>query len=80
MSPADTGIRQARTKTDRLDARTLARLLATGELAAVWSPDERCRVMRRRLSRREQMARALTVEERDPRGARAPARRPPARL
>ena len=28
VSPADTGIRQARAKTDRLDARTLARLLA----------------------------------------------------
>src|SRR5271167_3978884 len=49
VSPADTGIRQARAKTDRLDARTLARLLAAGELDAVWSPDERCRVMRRRL-------------------------------
>jgi transposase len=58
VSPADTGIRQARAKTDRLDARTLARLLAAGELDAVWSPDERCRVMRRRLSRREQLVRA----------------------
>jgi transposase len=36
VSPADTGIRQARAKTDRLDARTLARLLAAGELDAVW--------------------------------------------
>ena len=54
VSPADTGIRQARAKTDRPDARTLARLLAAGELDAVFSPDERCRVMRRRLSRREQ--------------------------
>src|SRR5207302_1699102 len=58
VSPADTGIRQARAKTDRLDARTLARLLAAGELDAVWSPDERCRVTRRRLSRREQLVRA----------------------
>ena len=58
VSPADTGIRQARAKTDRLDARTLARLLAAGELDGVWSPDERCRVMRRRLARREQLARA----------------------
>ena len=32
VSPADTGIRQARAKTDRLDARTLARLLWSGEL------------------------------------------------
>ena len=37
--PSDTGIRQARAKTDRLDARTLARLLASGELDAVWMPD-----------------------------------------
>ena len=58
VSPADTGIRQARAKTDRLDARTLARLLAAGELDGVWSPDERCRVMRRRLARREQLVRA----------------------
>src|ERR1039458_48649 len=57
VSPADTGIRQARAKTDRLDARTLAKLLAAGQLDAVWSPDERCRVMRRRLSRREQLVR-----------------------
>src|SRR5450755_1115264 len=57
VSPADTGIRQARAKTDRLDARTLARLLAAGQLDAVWSPDERCRVMRRRRSRRGQPVR-----------------------
>ena len=41
VSPSDTGIRQARAKTDRLDARTLARLLAAGSLDAVWMPDER---------------------------------------
>jgi transposase len=58
VSPADTGISQARAKTDRLDARTLARLLAAGELDAVWTPDERCRVMRRRLSQREQLVRS----------------------
>jgi len=58
VSPADTGIRQARAKTDRLDARTLARLLAAGELDAVWSPDECTRVLRRRLARREQLVRA----------------------
>ena len=34
VSGADTGIRQARAKTDRLDARALARLLATGSLGA----------------------------------------------
>ena len=58
VSPADTGIRQARAKTDRLDARTLARLLAAGELDAVWAPDEWTRVLRRRLSRREQLVRS----------------------
>jgi transposase len=58
VSPDDTGIRQARAKTDRLDARALARLLWAGDLDAVWMPDERCRVMRRRLARREQLVRA----------------------
>jgi transposase len=58
VSPDDTGIRQARAKTDRLDARTLGRLLWAGELDAVWMPDERCRVMRRRLARREQLLRS----------------------
>src|SRR3954449_8370290 len=55
VSPEDTGITQARAKTDRLDARTLARLLWSGELESVWMPDERCRVLRRRLARREQL-------------------------
>jgi transposase len=58
VSPDDTGIRQARAKTDRLDARTLARLLWAGELDAVWMPDEACRVTRRRLARREQLVRS----------------------
>jgi transposase len=58
VSPDDTGITQARAKTDRLDARTLARLLWSGELESVWMPDERCRVLRRRLARREQLVHA----------------------
>jgi transposase len=58
VSPNDTGIRQARAKTDRLDARTLARLLWAGELDAVWAPDEQTRVLRRRLARRGQLVRA----------------------
>ena len=57
-SPGDTGIAQARAKTDRLDARTLARLLWVGELEGVWAPDELTRLLRRRLSRREQLVRA----------------------
>jgi transposase len=60
VSPDDTGIAQARTKTDRLDARALAKLLWQGELDAVWMPDKRCRVLRRRLSRREQLVRSRT--------------------
>jgi transposase len=58
VSPSDTGIRGARAKTDRLDARTLARLVAAGELDAVWMPDPGTRVMRRRLQRRSQLVRA----------------------
>ena len=60
VSPDDTGIVQARAKTDRLDARTWRGLLSRGELESVWMPDERCRVMRRRLARREQLVRART--------------------
>jgi transposase len=58
VSPGDTGISQARAKTDRLDARTLARLLWTGELEAVWVPPEWIARMRRRLQRRQQLVRA----------------------
>jgi transposase len=60
VSPSDTGIRQARAKTDRLDARALCELLWAGRLDAVWMPDERTRVMRRRLQRRTQLVRART--------------------
>jgi transposase len=58
VSPDDTGIASARAKTDKLDARALASLLWRGELEAVWMPDERCRILRRRLSRREQLVRS----------------------
>ena len=58
VSPGDTGIRSARAKTDRLDSRTLARLLAAGELNAVWVPDRKTQVMRRRLQRRSQLVRS----------------------
>jgi transposase len=60
VSPEDTGIASARAKTDKLDARALARLLWKGELDSVWMPDERRRILRRRLSRREQLVRART--------------------
>ena len=55
VSPADTGIRAARAKTDRLDARALARLLAAGSLQSVWVPDDHTRAMRRRLQRRRKL-------------------------
>jgi transposase len=58
VSPDDTGIVSARAKTDKLDARALANLLWKGELEAVWMPDERCRILRRRLARREQLVRS----------------------
>jgi hypothetical protein len=38
VCPSDTGIRQARAKTDRLDARTLAKLLAAGRWTACGCP------------------------------------------
>jgi len=60
VSPDDTGISSARAKTDKLDSRTLAGLLWKGELDAVWMPDERCRTLRRRLARREQLVRGRT--------------------
>ncbi len=60
VSPHDTGIVRARAKTDRLDARTLAKLLTAGELDPVWIPDETTRVVRRRLSQRSQLVRSRT--------------------
>ena len=60
-SPTDTGMRQARAKTDRLDARALARLLAAGQLETVWVPDEATQAMRRRLQRRSQLVRAKSA-------------------
>jgi transposase len=69
VSPTDTGIRQARAKTDRLDARTLARLLAAGSLEGLWMPDERTRALRRRLQRRSQLVRARTRAKNEVHGA-----------
>jgi transposase len=53
-------IAQARAKTDRLDARTLAKLLRAGALEEVWMPDERTRARRRLCSRRAALVRART--------------------
>jgi transposase len=69
VSPTDTGIRQARAKTDRLDARALARLLAAGSLEGLWMPDAATRAMRRRLKRRSQLVRARTRAKNEVHGA-----------
>ncbi|HYY22425.1 MAG TPA: transposase, partial [Thermoleophilaceae bacterium] len=69
VSPSDTGIRQARAKTDRLDARTLAKLLAAGALEGLWLPDERIRALRRRLQRRSRLVRARTRAKNEVHGA-----------
>jgi transposase len=53
-------ITEAKAKTDRLDARTLARFLASGLLDEVWTPDERTRALRRLTNRRERLVRART--------------------
>ncbi|HZC14318.1 MAG TPA: IS110 family transposase [Thermoleophilaceae bacterium] len=50
----------AKAKTDRRDARTLARLLASGFLEEVWSPDDATRALRRLVARRERLLRART--------------------
>jgi transposase len=47
-------------KADKVDARTLARLLAGGLVPEVWLPDERTRRLRRLVSRRAQLVRQRT--------------------
>src|SRR3954462_9903422 len=54
------GITRAGAKTDKIDARTLAKLLAGGFLPAVWLPDEQTRILRRRISMRAQLVRQRT--------------------
>jgi len=53
-------ISEAKAKTDRLDARRLAELLAAGFLAEVWCPDEGTRALRRYVARRAQLVRQRT--------------------
>jgi len=52
-----------RAKTDKIDAALLARLLAAGFLAEVWTPDEPTRVRRRLISRRMHLVRQRTREK-----------------
>jgi transposase len=52
-----------RAKTDRIDARVLAQLLAVGFLDEVWTPDEKARTRRRLISRRCALVRARTRDK-----------------
>jgi transposase len=72
-------ITEAKAKTDRLDARTLAKLLVSGLLDEVWTPDERTRTLRRLTNRRERIVRARTRAKNEAHGvlARNRCERPP---
>jgi transposase len=52
-----------RAKTDRIDAKVLAQLLAVGFLDQVWTPDEATRARRRLISRRGALVRQRTREK-----------------
>lgn len=51
-------IARAKTKTDKIDARVLARLYAAGFLPEVWVPDERTLARRRQVTRRNQLVKS----------------------
>ena len=53
-------ISHARVKTDKVDAKVLADLLAAGLIPAVWIGDERCRMLRRLVSRRRGLVKRRT--------------------
>ena len=53
-------IAEAKVKTDKVDARILAQLLAADFLPPVWLPDERTRSLRRQVSRRAHIVRTRT--------------------
>jgi hypothetical protein len=72
-------ISEAKCKTDRNDARTLAQLLAAGMLEGSWVPDEQTKALRRRVLRRHNLVVARTPGEERSRGDPAPQpQRPPA--
>jgi len=54
-------IAQAKVKTDEIDARTLAELLAADYIPEVWQPDEATRELRRRVSHRAGLVRSRTL-------------------
>jgi transposase len=53
-------IAEAKVKTDKVDARILAQLLAVDFLPPVWLPDERTRMLRRQVARRTHLVRQRT--------------------
>lgn len=53
-------IAEAKVKTDKVDARILAQLLAADFLPRVWLPDEGTRALRRQVARRAHLVRART--------------------
>jgi transposase len=53
-------IAEAKVKTDKVDARILAQLLAADFLPPVWLPDERARSLRRQVIRRDHIVRQRT--------------------
>jgi transposase len=53
-------IAEAKVKTDKVDARILAQLLAVDFLPPVWLPDERTRALRRQVTRRQHLVRQRT--------------------
>ena len=53
-------IAEAKVKTDKVDARILAQLLAADFLPPVWLPDDRTRALRRQVIRRDHIVRART--------------------
>jgi transposase len=54
-------IAQAKVKTDEIDARTLAELLAADYIPEVWQPDEATRELRRRVAFRAGLVRSRTL-------------------
>jgi transposase len=53
-------IAEAKVKTDKVDARILAQLLAADFLPPVWLPDDRTRALRRQVARRAHLVRQRT--------------------
>jgi transposase len=53
-------IAEAKVKTDNVDARILAQLLAADFLPPVWLPDDRTRMLRRQVARRTHLVRQRT--------------------